>query len=78
MVIKLQQTQKFHKFKVPLEIGLYYEGSSTSIVKQVQVSGASEVFRIPSDAVPSKVDLDPDTWLLMESKFESKAAADVD
>ncbi len=74
VVIKLQQTQKFHKFNVPLEIGLFYEGSPKPIVKQVQVSGASDVFRIPSELVPSKVELDPDTWLLMESTFETKAS----
>lgn len=73
VVINLQQTQKFHKFKVPLEIGLFYEGSTDPIVKQVDVRGASDVFRIPSESIPSKVELDPDTWLLMESKFETKA-----
>ena len=73
VVIKLEQTQKFHKFKVPLDIGLYYEDSSKPIVKQVQVTGAKHVFRIHSDAAPSKLELDPDTWLLMESKFEPQA-----
>jgi aminopeptidase N len=78
VVINLEQTQKFHKFKVPLEIGLFYDGRPAPIVKQIQVSSARDVFRIPSDAVPSRIELDPDTWLLMESKFETKPVSVAD
>ena len=63
-MVELKQDQA-SVYVTELEIGI--EGRDSTSVVTVQVDEASETFRIPADAEPRGVTLDPNVWLLMES-----------
>jgi len=63
--VTIKQHQEGHIFDFPLEIGIEYQDGS-SVKHTLRISQASETFRISCKNKPSKIILDPDTWLLFE------------
>ncbi|MEZ5317116.1 MAG: hypothetical protein R2752_06910 [Vicinamibacterales bacterium] len=53
-------------FRFPLDVGVIGTAGTAPRVTTVEVTGETLTATIPSDAAPSDVVLDPDTWLLFE------------
>ncbi|MBM1104736.1 M1 family metallopeptidase [Aurantibacter crassamenti] len=64
--INLEQLQKHHVFKFPLEIGVIKDGKI--IIHKTEVHTALKNYTIKLDSEPDKVILDPQSWLLFEEK----------
>jgi aminopeptidase N len=61
-------------FRLPIEIGVIATAGAAPRIEKVELSTASNVFRIPADAAPSSVVLDPNTWLLYEAGTFAQAS----
>ena len=66
----INQTQKDgNLFRMPLEVGIYFEGDIKPHFEKVLVDKVSHSFNIKVANEPVKVVLDPNHWVLMESAF---------
>jgi aminopeptidase N len=74
IVATVQQTQAGDPFRFSLGVGVSTTAGALPIVHQVQVSARQTTFRIPADAEPAAVLLDPDVWLLAEFGSFSKSS----
>lgn len=71
LTVSLRQVQRGGLvFRVPLELGVYSEGEALPDVEVLDVSEREHTFTIPLEAAPARVELDPNTWVLMEADFE--------
>jgi aminopeptidase N len=61
---KVSQLQNHYTFKFPLELGITI-GDKTEIM-MVEVNAKNQSFEFPVSAKPTKVDIDPDVWLLFK------------
>ncbi|HWC99044.1 MAG TPA: M1 family aminopeptidase [Candidatus Sulfopaludibacter sp.] len=68
--IELSQTQPGEPYRLPLEIGLTNETATK--VEKVELSGKHQSFELDAAKEPSAVTLDPNVWLLVDSRFERK------
>lgn len=66
LTLSIEQLQKHHTFKFPLEIGIKY-GESVEI-ETIQIQQKSQEFEIDLSSRPDDVKLDPELWLLYEVK----------
>jgi hypothetical protein len=66
IVITVRQTQGGDPFRFSLGVGVTEPPRLSPALHQVQVSGGETTFRIPADAEPASVVLDPGVWLLAE------------
>ncbi|HUB33300.1 MAG TPA: M1 family aminopeptidase [Bryobacteraceae bacterium] len=64
--IGLEQTQAGEAYRLPLEVGI--DGA----VEKIEMRAKRQTFVFPAAHEPVKVELDPDTWMLMEAKFERR------
>ena len=69
LTITLRQTQPGPPFRVPLEVGLFTGDALLPRIEALDVDEAEETFTLPLDAPPSRVVLDPNTWVLMTADF---------
>jgi aminopeptidase N len=69
--LPLQQTQQSdYRFRLPITVRLHAEdGSSTDI--RVDLRSTSGEFSFVVESMPTRVELDPDTWVLMRSSLQS-------
>ena len=68
--IELRQVQEGPPFSVPLQVGIYNEGTLLPVqTATVRLDGPSHRFVIPVAAGPADVRLDPDTRLLFRADF---------
>jgi aminopeptidase N len=67
--IELAQTQSGGAYRLPLEIAVSVAGA-LPVIQRVECGGKSQKFEIPADKEPSSVELDPNVWVLMDSKFK--------
>jgi aminopeptidase N len=73
VVIDLAQTQPGDPYRLPLGLGLSFDGTpATARTGHVEMVRRRQQFRIRVDGEPSRVVLDPDTWLLMESRVSRR------
>jgi aminopeptidase N len=63
--IELSQTQPGPPYRLPLDIGVTSVAGARRITR-VELTGAAGRFTVPADSEPQSVELDPDTWVLME------------
>ena len=68
--VTLTQTQPGEAYRLPLEVAVM-AGTQTRVEK-LNLSAKQQAFEITVDAEPSSVILDPNTWVLMDSKFGKK------
>ena len=69
--IQLNQVQKDESFfKIPLEIAIYFTGEDKPTIKKLQVNEKINTFFIDVNSKPEKIILDPNLWVLMDSKFK--------
>jgi aminopeptidase N len=61
--IELAQTQAGDAYRLPIEVGI---GGKIEKIEMIQ---KQQHFEIAADAEPSTVELDPNTWILMDASF---------
>jgi aminopeptidase N len=66
--LTLAQTQAGEAYRLPLEIAVTVAGSAATL-QRVEMLTKSQTFEIASEKVPASVELDPNAWVLMDSKF---------
>jgi aminopeptidase N len=64
--VELTQTQAGDAFRLPLEVGV--KDPQLRIAK-IEMTGKRQTFEIAAGQEPASVELDPNTWMLMDSKF---------
>ena len=64
--IFIEQIQKHHTFKFPIEIGIVNDDSMET--ETVLVDSKTKTFEIAVNSKPDNIVLDPDLWLLFEEK----------
>ena len=69
--IELIQTQAGAAYRLPFELGVM-DGAEMRIAK-VEMTGKRQQFQIVADKAPASVVLDPNTWVLMQARFEHKS-----
>ena len=62
-MIDLAQTQPGDAYRLPLEIGV--DGK----IEKVDMRSKQQRFEIEAASEPARVELDPNTWILMDAKF---------
>jgi len=68
--ISLTQVQSFkNSFHFPLDIGIYIKDKQSPIIKTFNIGRKENIFMLSFDSKPSKIVLDPDSWMLMGSEF---------
>jgi len=73
LTVSLNQVQKSSTlFAMPIEMAIYPSGGQNVITKKVTFDKAKNEYRIPLDFEPVKVELDPESWVLMEANFTRK------
>ncbi len=65
--IDLLQTQKGDAYRLPLEIGI-----GGARIEKLEMTQKQQHFEIASDGAPEVVTLDPNTWVLVDARFEKK------
>ena len=66
--IDLAQTQPGDAYRLPLEVAVTVDGAPPAI-QRIECTAKSQKFEIPADREPSSVELDPNVWVLMDSKL---------
>jgi aminopeptidase N len=74
IVVTVRQTPAGDPFRFSLGVGVAAAAGAATQVHQTQVTGRETVFRIPADAEPASLVLDPGVWLLAELGSFEKAA----
>jgi len=65
-VMTVRQTQAGDPYRFALGVGVSASSNAAPVVRQMQVAGRESTLRIPADAEPAAVVLDPGTWLLAD------------
>ncbi len=69
--IKLNQVQEDDSnFQMPIELRINYPKQTRARIEKLVVDSKKNVFRLKSDVAPNKLELDPNTWVLMDADFE--------
>ena len=66
--LDLAQTQPGDAYRLPLEVAVTVDGAPPAI-QRIECTAKSQKFEIPADREPSSVELDPNVWVLMDSKL---------
>ena len=66
IAITVRQTQASDAYRFPLGVGVTEPSRLSPALHRVHVTGRESTFRIPADAEPATVVLDPGVWLLAE------------
>jgi aminopeptidase N len=66
ITVELTQTQPGEAYRLPLEIGVKGERMR---IEKIEMTGKQQKFEIAADDAPTSVELDPNTWMLMDAKF---------
>ncbi len=69
--IDLTQTQTTALFETPLEVALVMADGSRKL-ETIQLTEKDNTYYLSTDAAPTEVILDPDTWLLANFEFTKK------
>lgn len=59
-------------FEMPIEVGLYFDGLSEPQIEKIQLNKKKNTYTIQVTAEPLDLQLDPNTWVLMNAKIERK------
>jgi aminopeptidase N len=68
--IDLAQTQPGEPYRLPLEFGISQEGAATQRIEKVEMNQLKQRFEFAADKEPAAVNLDPNTWVLMQANFK--------
>jgi aminopeptidase N len=67
VVLELTQSQPGDAYRLPLEIGFTNDGAPK--IEKIELTQKQQRFEIAADKEPATVTLDPNTWVLMETRF---------
>ena len=70
VVLELTQSHTGEAFRLPLEIGLTVDGAPK--IEKIELTQKQQRFELASEKEPAAVTLDPNTWVLMESRFAKR------
>ena len=70
--LELRQTQPGEPFAFPLEVELGWGPGSASRVERIEVPGPLGRYSFAADREPTAVTLDPNLWVLIESRLEKR------
>lgn len=71
-VVELAQTQPGEAYRLPLEIGIVVDGSPQTRIEKIELTEKQQRFEIMVEKEPSNLMLDPNTRILMESRFAKR------
>jgi aminopeptidase N len=77
ITVELAQTQLGDLYRLPLELGVYQNGAAPPRIAKIEMTQRQQQFEVTADQAPSTVDLDPNTWMLMQAKFSKKTTRPV-
>ena len=69
--IELAQTQPGEAYRLPMEVGIT-AGAAQPIFEKIEMTRKQQAFEIAVAQEPASVDLDPNTWVLMDAKFSRR------
>jgi aminopeptidase N len=70
IVVDLAQTQPGLPYRMPMELGVTADSAGVPVrIEKIEMNQVKQQFEIASDRAPKDVALDPNVWMLMESKF---------
>jgi aminopeptidase N len=72
VVVQLTQKQPGDAYRLPLEVGISHEGAASKVVS-IELTKTQQTFELGADAEPKEVDLDPNTWVLMQATFGKRS-----
>jgi aminopeptidase N len=67
LVLELRQTQTAGAFELSIPVGIEDDAGSPARIETVRMTGRESRAVVPVEKAPSRVTLDPDLWVLMES-----------
>jgi aminopeptidase N len=70
--IDLAQTQPGEAFRLPLEVGVAAPGAAQLKIEKLELNARQQRFEIAADQEPASVEIDPNTWMLVDVKFARK------
>jgi aminopeptidase N len=70
--ISLTQKQEGDVYRLPMEVGIVAPGRGAARTEKIEMTGKQQDFAIAAETEPSSVELDPNTWMLMEAHFGKK------
>ncbi|PZX48664.1 peptidase M1-like protein [Algoriphagus chordae] len=71
--ISLNQSQNNGSlFEMPIQVAFYESESKKPILETVTIDKEKNTFSLPVDFEPTKVVLDPESWVLMDADFQKK------
>jgi aminopeptidase N len=70
LVVALDQTQAGAAFQMPVQVGIRTGGAEGLHIEEAFMNQKRQRFQIPLEHEPANVVLDPNLWLLMQSKLE--------
>jgi aminopeptidase N len=75
IAITLEQQQPGgDPFRLPLDLAIRTAGQHDARVTRIEMRSRTQEFLIPSNDEPTSVELDPESWILMDATFESALA----
>jgi aminopeptidase N len=73
VVVTLAQVQEDGSlFRMPIEIGFWAADAPRPIIHTIDLSGERSTFTIAVDEEPTRVELDPNLWVLMEARLRHR------
>ncbi len=70
IVIELTQRQPGDAYRLPLEIGITVDGATK--IEKIEFTQKQQRFELAADKEPAMVALDPNTWALMQVRFDKR------
>lgn len=73
--IELAQTQASEAYRLPMEIGVTAPGAqgvAQTKFEKIEMTRKQQKFEIAADMAPTAVELDPNTWMLMDARFAKR------
>ena len=69
IVLDLTQAQPGEAYRLPIEVGITTDGAQSQRIEKIDLTQKQQRFEIAADKEPAGVVLDPNTWMLMETRF---------
>ena len=69
VLLDLTQTEPGAPYRLPLEVGMSLPAAPAPKIEKLQFTQKQQHFEIAADQEPAAVDLDPNIWLLIDTKL---------
>jgi aminopeptidase N len=70
--IDLAEVQPGEVYRLPLEVAVKGAGGVPAAIAKIEMTAARQHFEIPAEREPAAVELDPNTWVLMDAHFTKR------